>query len=507
MPVESNRPRVFVSSTIADFADLRSALKCWLEELGLVVLESEYTDFERRPDADTFNSCFEAIGTCHYYILLVGGRRGSWYDEAQSISVTQQEFRVAAQLAREGKITPIVFIRQDVMTALEERRALARARIPGISPASRVLNDPEFTERFVREIEQTQIERLGPDDPAGTLWHYRFAMFRQIVDALRVALRLEGSVTRQNLLANLKWELNENLSILLMKTRHDNQPLPLSGLLGYTRRTVKLVATRGDPAIRLNERALRDTAMFCLLALSQPDRLRDRALLDAISSGQFLLYNPTLGRPVPSSQQTLMYGLRDAIERCRAVRASLAEREIEILSLLQASKERHPSFDIRELTLAHLFRLQDEMQNVVRLSVALLRYIRNPDSGLRTPQLHAPTPYEEFVGDLEAERIGQEDVERWVTDGLTATFITGERWLTQEEIEDEILSHPLLQASASRLTQLITKHVSQHADEFTNVSDTQGPEAAVAWLDDVFEWAKNRLQEDDIDDDYAINDE
>ena len=29
-----NRPRVFISSTIYDFKDLRSALKYWLEEMG-----------------------------------------------------------------------------------------------------------------------------------------------------------------------------------------------------------------------------------------------------------------------------------------------------------------------------------------------------------------------------------------------------------------------------------------------------------------------------------------
>jgi hypothetical protein len=44
---------VFVSSTIDDFSDLRSALKVWLEEFGLTVYLSEFNDVGRRPEHDS----------------------------------------------------------------------------------------------------------------------------------------------------------------------------------------------------------------------------------------------------------------------------------------------------------------------------------------------------------------------------------------------------------------------------------------------------------------------
>jgi len=40
------KPKIFISSTIYDFQDLRSSLKYWLSELGFSVQLSEYSDFE-----------------------------------------------------------------------------------------------------------------------------------------------------------------------------------------------------------------------------------------------------------------------------------------------------------------------------------------------------------------------------------------------------------------------------------------------------------------------------
>ena len=104
MSSTSGKPRVFVSSTIADFRDLRSALRYWLGQMGLEVQMSEYNDFERRPDEGTFESCFNAIADCNYYVLLIGERRGSWYyDDERRVTVTQQEYRTARELEAKGK--------------------------------------------------------------------------------------------------------------------------------------------------------------------------------------------------------------------------------------------------------------------------------------------------------------------------------------------------------------------------------------------------------------------
>lgn len=122
------RPRVFVSSTIYDFRDLRSALKWWLEQMGCDVRMSEFTDFNRPPEQGALNSCFAAIQDSHFYVLMIGGRRGSWFDQDNLVSITRQEFRVAAELARDGKLVPVVFVRKEVITALRDWQSRLRGR-------------------------------------------------------------------------------------------------------------------------------------------------------------------------------------------------------------------------------------------------------------------------------------------------------------------------------------------------------------------------------------------
>ena len=100
MTTITSQPKVFISSTISDMFDLRSATKYWLEELGYDVQVSEFNDFQRKPELGTFDACFEAIRASDYYILLIGKKRGSWYDEPNRISVTRKEYRVASESAK-----------------------------------------------------------------------------------------------------------------------------------------------------------------------------------------------------------------------------------------------------------------------------------------------------------------------------------------------------------------------------------------------------------------------
>jgi len=73
----AERPKIFVSSTIYDFRDLRTALKFWLEELGFEVYLSEQNDFPVQSDLNSYETCIQAINDCDYFILLVGGRVGN----------------------------------------------------------------------------------------------------------------------------------------------------------------------------------------------------------------------------------------------------------------------------------------------------------------------------------------------------------------------------------------------------------------------------------------------
>ena len=73
------KPRVFISSTIYDFKDLRSALKYFLEENSFEVVTSENVDFPNTNKNNSYQACLDAIETCDYFVLLIGARVGGTY--------------------------------------------------------------------------------------------------------------------------------------------------------------------------------------------------------------------------------------------------------------------------------------------------------------------------------------------------------------------------------------------------------------------------------------------
>jgi hypothetical protein len=76
------KPKVFISSTIYDFKDLRSALKYWISEMGFEAVLSESNEFNVQEDISSYEACLKEIEHCQYFILLIGTRAGGYYDKA-----------------------------------------------------------------------------------------------------------------------------------------------------------------------------------------------------------------------------------------------------------------------------------------------------------------------------------------------------------------------------------------------------------------------------------------
>jgi len=199
-------PRVFVSSTIRDFEDLRSALKYELEGLGYRVLLSELADFEKPIDPNAYDACFEAIRESDVYVLLVGGRRGGWYDKTQGVSITQAEYREAYEEARRGNLTVIPCVRKPVWDRVRslpegtlesnvDRTASDGEEEIGGAPD---LEDPAHVRRFLAEIARAEeIEaavEAGESGPKAN-WVHVFSSFSDLMEILRVALRLKAEVS------------------------------------------------------------------------------------------------------------------------------------------------------------------------------------------------------------------------------------------------------------------------------------------------------------------------
>lgn len=103
-----DKPIIFISSTIYDFADLRSSMKYWLDEMGFATQLSEYNDFIKDTTQNSYDACIDAVRQCDYFVLLIGSRRGGMYP-GENISITRKEYRTAYQLAKEGKIKKLLY--------------------------------------------------------------------------------------------------------------------------------------------------------------------------------------------------------------------------------------------------------------------------------------------------------------------------------------------------------------------------------------------------------------
>ena len=201
----NKKPTFFISSTIYDFRDLRSALKFYLEELGYQVYASEYNDFKVANDQHSYDACLKLIEECDYFILLVGSRVGGFYDDQNKVSITRQEYREAYKLHEQGKLQIISFVRDEVWQLKETRSELGKhlKKIDNLEKEKQdeVLNfttkfatNAELITSFISEIgknkETTSSINSGSILPTGN-WIRQFKNFKDIIEGLRPFILIE----------------------------------------------------------------------------------------------------------------------------------------------------------------------------------------------------------------------------------------------------------------------------------------------------------------------------
>jgi hypothetical protein len=193
-----DRPTIFLSSTIYDFSDLRSALKDYLEDRGCRVLASEYTDFTRPLDAHSYEACLKTIEQADLFVLFIGRRVGGWLDKPNKISITRAEYRRAYQLAQEGRIRLLCFVRSEVLDHSQSIKELAKElsndpaltdsqREKLINHPTRAMDDAEAIISFIDEIsrnKETALAVAGHGEAPIANWLSSFSTFAEVRQAL-----------------------------------------------------------------------------------------------------------------------------------------------------------------------------------------------------------------------------------------------------------------------------------------------------------------------------------
>ncbi|RYG08667.1 MAG: DUF4062 domain-containing protein, partial [Burkholderiales bacterium] len=191
-----NRPTIFLSSTIYDFQDLRSALKDYLEQRGCTVFASEHNDFEKPLDVHSYEACLRTLEQCDLFVLFIGSRVGGLKDETAGLSITRAEYEHAYALAQQGRIRLLSFVRSEVWTYRESVKALSRyleadtermQERPLVKAPTKFMTDAQaiiaFIEQVARNAETSKAARGQGAFPVAN-WIHQFRTFAEVRSAI-----------------------------------------------------------------------------------------------------------------------------------------------------------------------------------------------------------------------------------------------------------------------------------------------------------------------------------
>jgi hypothetical protein len=416
------KPTFFISSTIYDFRDLRSAIKFYLEEQGCVVLASEFNDFGQPLDVHSYEACLTQIKAADYFVLLIGSRIGGWFDQTEKISITRHEYRTAYELHLQGRLKLISFVRSDVWAVKDDRKELGKfldsleidpANVKAIkSRPSKASSDAEVLIEFIEEVgrnKQTSdaAQAKTVEFPTGN-WIHVVSSFRDVIDVLRgqvfAGRPIDQAIGRQLLRNEL---LNITASML---TKHKD------GAAFFPFNSIKNFA---------NSYPLRSEDLLKSITIKRPDfekmfvvlmplsrlRLHVNVIDKILSSDVLLKFDPNSGTFQESESYQALMILRNEVRSF--MRNQEGSSLIGLMSKSLSNTGVGQPVTIKIADLLIIRSVADRSFNIVSLATALVRHMSG--SSFEMPQLRPKTPFVDQIEGLEAERVSMEDALRFMT--------------------------------------------------------------------------------------------
>ena len=451
-PGNSSAPLVFVSSTVEDFRDLRSALRFWLDSLGYRLFMSEYSGSDKVLGPGTFDACFEAIGRADLYVLLIGKRRGSLISEEPKRSITEAEYDFAYQLRREkGRPMMLLFVRDEVARDIRHD-----------SPELKY-QDIEHTRSFIAKVErisETNAAREGRGVPPADNWLHRFSEFDHISTEIDSALGITGSVREARQRDLLREELAEVLEQFVgahtMSFREHVEAVP------ELRKRVEEVAGRPIPETLLNEevrlpmirhriadgvfeplvdldadqmdtvpvtdsRAGLQIATFSIFAGAYA-AIEFPRLEEASRAGIFRRYDAQSRATVSTDLQRAVDHAYRALQRMQSNASDLEQGPTRVISALAPLSNGYvPWADLSRIDVVHLAGIHNAVHNAFVRLVSLLRALQGA-SGSPFPKnedLRPHSPYPEMDTAVARERATADEILEWAQRGMLESAAEG----------------------------------------------------------------------------------
>lgn len=400
-----NAPKVFISSTIYDFSDLRSALKYWLNELGFDAQLSECNDFQKDVTINSYEACLHSVSECDYFVLLIGTRKGGIYP-GESISITQKEYRAAYELAKSGKIKKlIVFIRQSVWDVKEDRKALHNLlkdltilekeksidvfKIEHYN--SNILKDAEHIVGFIDEVTRKADAQNGKMPCMN--WVHTFTSFEDIISTLKAELKINANLSVQVAEQNIKMALVHNLQNTTYRTEGGKITafyLPFSEI----REKIKCFRDVHEniaptALICLTKEEVHNISNFLLFFRNGIDDINSYEFDNAIANGIFLKYDRKTEKFIYNGFCSALYQMSREIHRLkRFVHDFSYDVQDKMLnSVRNYHKIPRDEFEFEFMDIAMLSSIYERLMNIQNLTSYMIQYIASHDDEIPFPKL------------------------------------------------------------------------------------------------------------------------
>ncbi|WP_312158701.1 DUF4062 domain-containing protein [Oscillibacter sp.] len=409
-----NKGKIFISSTVSDFEDLRSALKYWLSEMGYEVYTSETSDFPKDSSESSYQTCLSTIEKCDWYILLIGSRYGNTFRDphtGQIISITQGEYRTAYKLFKEGKVKKIIpFVRKKVWVAKEERInivnglssdvAIVEAKKVSSPNADMPVEIFSFLDEVSRASEMTKAHGGEIPYPRGN-WINVFNGFSDIVETLRIELNLSTKLSELIYAANLTEEIKHNLKKLIVKNSQ--------GYYGMFGRVTPIRDKCIEQLQANNKTSVSLTATECQVisgTFISSMTLKNNFIKECQLSGIFLDYDSGANRYKQSEISRNLILLGEAIELINANAQSkfFLDAHSCFMDLFQQYRGSPKEQILIEYTkIAPILVEHDQLSNIVTLSIAILSQLYSGEK-TQVPNLYPSRLYDNFEVSPESKK-------------------------------------------------------------------------------------------------------
>lgn len=358
MLITSTPPSVFISSTVKEFRDLRSAIAYTLRAQGFTVYQSEASDFDIHGDRSAIEECLANIRNCDFYILLVGNTRGNLFEDG--ISITRQEYRTARDASLStGRPRLFFYLRETTELALQGNRKTQSAA--GI-------DDPNHLASFINEIQRPGIEG-APN------YLTRFRDFEHLMDSLVIRMNLGRTLSEKIIRHSLLSELLSNLSNMVW--RSGTYAYPRHRYMHKTRESIQIAPKDLDQNVLITDDQV-ISLTFSLVGRTRGENLKTRSIEDALDRGVFLEFNPTNGTP---QESVLHKALQQTLEDIQALRyldmtTDQEKWDINILAAISTRWRGRPnSLAILGFNLTSAFRHYDLMEDIFQGHLALCQVL------------------------------------------------------------------------------------------------------------------------------------